>query len=250
MPTEPSEVVRVLVDRSVDPAAGAGLPAVRAAHAVGRPHAPPRRARQRRSAGPVRQRHRLRRRGCRPVPHRAHVLRRRQDRPDARDDPRGDGRRSGAPRWPSCCRCSAPTSKGIFRVMARAAGHHPHDRSAAARVPAARRGGTTGAGAGDGDPGRARSRACRGVARVQPDARLPRLPPRHHLSRDHRDAGARHLRGGGERHRGGWQGAPGGDDPARRARQRAAAAGGHRPSRRRGRDAGKEGAAAATPSAR
>ena len=32
-----------------------------------------------------------------------------------------------------------------------------------------------------------------------PDARLPRLPPRHPLSRDHRDAGARHLRGGGQR---------------------------------------------------
>ena len=37
----------------------------------------------------------------------------------------------------------------------------------------------------------ARARA----ARVQPDARLPRLPPRHRVSRDHRDAGARRLRG-------------------------------------------------------
>ena len=36
-----------------------------------------------------------------------------------------------------------------------------------------------------------------GAARVQPDARLPRLPPRHRLSRDRRDAGPRHLRGGG-----------------------------------------------------
>ena len=33
------------------------------------------------------------------------------------------------------------------------------------------------------------------AARVQPDAGLPRLPARHPLSRDHRDAGARHLRG-------------------------------------------------------
>ena len=37
--------------------------------------------------------------------------------------------------------------------------------------------------------------AHRGAVRVQPDARLPRLPPRHPLPGDHRDAGARHLRG-------------------------------------------------------
>ena len=36
-----------------------------------------------------------------------------------------------------------------------------------------------------------------GAARVQPDARPSRLPARHLLSRDRRDAGARHLRGGG-----------------------------------------------------
>ena len=46
-------------------------------------------------------------------------------------------------------------------------------------------------------PAGTRPGARRGAARVQPDARLPRLPPRHHLSRDHRDAGARHLRGRG-----------------------------------------------------
>ncbi len=34
-----------------------------------------------------------------------------------------------------------------------------------------------------------------GAARVQPDARPPRLPPRHHLPRDLRDAGARDPRG-------------------------------------------------------
>ncbi len=56
-----------------------------------------------------------------------------------------------------------------------------------------------------------------GAGRVQPHAGLPRLPPRHPLSGDRRDAGARHLRGGG---RGGAQdrqaGDPRGDDPARR----------------------------------
>ena len=38
------------------------------------------------------------------------------------------------------------------------------------------------------------------AARVQPDARLPRLPPADRLPRDRRDAGPRHHRGG---HRGG-----------------------------------------------
>ena len=46
------------------------------------------------------------------------------------------------------------------------------------------------------DPQEARRPRPR-AARVQPDARLPRLPPRDRLSRDRRDAGARHLRGRG-----------------------------------------------------
>jgi pyruvate,orthophosphate dikinase len=37
--------------------------------------------------------------------------------------------------------------------------------------------------------------ARRRAARIQPDARPSRLPPRHHLSRNLRDAGPRHLRG-------------------------------------------------------
>ena len=36
---------------------------------------------------------------------------------------------------------------------------------------------------------------------IEPDARPPRLPPRDHVPRDHRDAGARRLRGGGRRRR-------------------------------------------------
>ena len=39
-------------------------------------------------------------------------------------------------------------------------------------------------------------RARRRAPRVQPDARLPRLPPRDHLPGDCRNAGARDLRGG------------------------------------------------------
>ena len=51
--------------------------------------------------------------------------------------------------------------------------------------------------AGDERVGREAAPAHRGAARVQPDARPSRLPAGHLLSRDRRDAGARHLRGGG-----------------------------------------------------
>ncbi len=44
------------------------------------------------------------------------------------------------------------------------------------------------------DPRRLADRAPRSC-RIQPDARLPRLPSGDRLSRDRRDAGARHLRG-------------------------------------------------------
>ena len=77
-------------------------------------------------------------------------------------------------------------------------------------------------GAGDGGQGARRAGqaaegARRGAARVQPDARLPRLPARHPLSRDRRDAGARDLRGGGECGEEDRQaGGAGGDDPAHR----------------------------------
>ena len=57
----------------------------------------------------------LRRRGHRPLPHRAHVLRRRPHRRGARDDPgrRREGRTRA--RWPSCCRCSAAISSSCSR---------------------------------------------------------------------------------------------------------------------------------------
>ena len=48
-----------------------------------------------------------------------------------------------------------------------------------------------------GRAGRQAAPAHRGAARVQPDARPSRLPAGRLLSRDRRDAGARHLRGGG-----------------------------------------------------
>ena len=79
----------------------------------------------------------------------------------------------------------------------RAAGDDPAARSAAARVPAQdrRRDGRGREGDGHGcgvDPP-----SRRGAARDQSDAGPSRLPARHHRARDLRDAGARHLRGGG-----------------------------------------------------
>ena len=61
----------------------------------------------------------------------------------------------------------------------------------------------------------------RRAARVQPDARPSRLPARHHLPRNLRDAGARDLRGGLRRRRAKRRRAgPRGDDPAGRDAQR------------------------------
>ena len=85
----------------------------------------------------------------------------------------------------------------IFRVMAGLPVHHPPARSAAARIPAAQRRRIRRAGRSDRLSAPSISSAARRrTARIQPDARPSRLPARHHLSRDLRDAGARDLRGG------------------------------------------------------
>ena len=85
----------------------------------------------------------------------------------------------------------------LFEIMQRAAGDDPAARSAAARVPAARRGGDRRGRRRHGRRPEEARRARPRPARVQSDARLPRLPARDRLSGDRRDAGARHLRGGG-----------------------------------------------------
>ncbi len=85
---------------------------VRRADEVGRRHAPARGAHQRRHAARRQGRARLRRRGHRPLPHRAHVLRSGAHPRRARDDPRRPTRCSAAARSRSCCRCSAATSSG------------------------------------------------------------------------------------------------------------------------------------------
>ncbi len=72
-------------------------------------------ARQRRDRGGRARRPLVRRRGHRPLPHRAHVLRRRADRGGAPDDPRRRRGRDAAPRSPSFSRCSARTSPNCSR---------------------------------------------------------------------------------------------------------------------------------------
>ena len=88
------------------------LPRVHAHPRVGRRAAPPRRPRQRRHAQRRPHRARLRRRGDRPLPHGAHVLRGRTHHGRARDDPRRDARPAARRRSPRSCPCSARTSSG------------------------------------------------------------------------------------------------------------------------------------------
>ena len=63
----------------------------------------------------ARQAARVRRRGHRPVPHRAHVLRGEPHPRHARDDLRRRRGAAAARRWPRSCRCSAPTSWSCSR---------------------------------------------------------------------------------------------------------------------------------------
>ena len=96
-------------------------------------------AHQRRRAEAGARGHRLRRRGHRPVPHRAHVLRPHRRLP--RDDP---GRHARRPRKGPGQAAAAP-AEGFRRHLpghAGPAGDDPPARSAAARVPAAHRGRT------------------------------------------------------------------------------------------------------------
>jgi pyruvate, orthophosphate dikinase len=79
------------------------------------------------------------------------------------------------------------------------AGHDPAARSAAARIPAAWRGRDREVSQAMGTRIPTSCAARAGTVRIQPDARLSRLPARHRLSRNRRDAGARDLRGGDDR---------------------------------------------------
>ena len=105
--------------------------------AVGRPDPPAPRAGQRRHAGRRPPRPRLRRRGHRALPHRAHVLRRRPPDRHARDDRRA-GHRGPPARARQAAADAARRLRGHLPRDGGLPGHHPAARSAAARVPAAR----------------------------------------------------------------------------------------------------------------
>ena len=108
---------------------------LRSRHGVGRRRPPPRRARERRHAGGRPTGARVRRPGHRPLPHRAHVLRRGAPARHARDDP---GPRRDGP--PGCARQApavpAVRLRGHPRGDGRAAGDDSAPRPAAPRVPA------------------------------------------------------------------------------------------------------------------
>ena len=115
--TRPPEVLQVLLEKTMKPEESGSyryyaeiMEWADKARTHGRAH-------QRRPAGPERQRHRLRRRGHRPLPHGAHVLRGRAHHERARDDPRRLARGPARRRWPSCCPMQRDDFAGIFRVM-------------------------------------------------------------------------------------------------------------------------------------
>ena len=193
-------------------------------------------ARQRRHAGPVDERAGARRRGDRPVPHRAHVPGVRAGRGRAADDLRG-GRRRGEGR----ARRAAAVAEGRLRRDLPRDGRAARDgaaaRPAAARVPA-RPDRAVGRGRARPRTWRGRHRAGAGAregataARDEPDARLARRAARDPQAGPVRDAGARDRRGGvrgaqGRRRPEGRDHDPaGGDAPGAAADARRARAGG------------------------
>ena len=186
--------------------------------------------------GPVDERARARRRGHRPVPHRAHVPRRGARGRGAADDLRRH-RRGGAGRLRRPPAAPARRLRRHLQGDERPAGHGPPPRPAAARVPA--------------EPGRrSRSRSpCRGAARTrrlatsalagrrEAGARArsnelheanPMLGLRgvrlgHREAGPVRDAGPRDLRGRGAGQDGGRRPEGRDHDPARRDEARARA---------------------------
>ena len=136
--SQPSEILQVVAGKMKPAESDIYRPLQPAAH-LGRQVPAARRARQRRPARSGRARLRVRRARHRPVPHRAHVLRRGPHSDRAAHDSRGQ--RSRPPR--RARRAAADAARGLLRRVqgdARHAGHDPHHRSAAARVPAEARG--------------------------------------------------------------------------------------------------------------
>ena len=191
--------------------------------------------RQRRPAGSVRAGVRVRRARHRPVPHRAHVLRRGPHREGAADDPRRqrDGPPGGAGR---AAAAAARDFYGVFKAMhgepvtIRTIDPPLHEflpKREDLMVEIAKL---------EAKGGNAAELAEKKTLlhRVEQLHEFnPMLGHRgvrlgHHLSRDHRDAGAGHLRGGVPAGEGRPQGHAGDHDSAGRPRQGAARPEGHR----------------------
>jgi pyruvate,orthophosphate dikinase len=156
---------------------------------------------QRRHAGADAQRRRLRRHRHRPDPDRAHVLRGRPHRRHARDDP---GRQRSRPAKAALAKLlpyqSGQDFLGIFKELkGLPATIRFLDPPLHEFLPTRRSSRRTWRESW-GSPSKDRPPRAR-AARVQPDARLPRLPPGHQVPGDHRHAGARRLRGRRRRRR-------------------------------------------------
>ena len=156
---------------------------------------------------------RVRRGGHRPLPDGAHVHGRGAAADRARDDPRRrrGGRRAALERL---LPMQQSDFEGIFEAMAGLPVDDPAARPAAARVPAAGRGGDR----------RAHAPPHPRAARGEPDARHARLPARPHVAGGLRDAGAGDHPRRGRRARAHRRGAARRDHaPARRLRRRSCA---------------------------
>ncbi len=146
----------------------------------------------------------VRRRRHRPVPHRAHVLCRRPHRAHAHHD--SGQQREGPPRCAEeaaadaerrlCWLFKAMESLPVTIRLLDPPLHEflPQREDLLVEIAAPRRHQAPLAQA----EGTAHAAGPRGrTARGEPHARTAWMPPRHHVPRDHRDAGARHLRGRG-----------------------------------------------------
>ena len=129
--TAASEIVQVLVERSLLAKESATYRHVQEAHGLVRESHPAPGPHQRRHSRADRQRGRVRRQRHRPVPHRAHVLRRRPHRRHARDDPR---RKQGRPEESPGQAPALPEERLRRHLQGaqRSPGHHPLPRPAAA----------------------------------------------------------------------------------------------------------------------
>ncbi len=113
--TKPSEVVQVLIDKTLKPEQSQDLPAIRRADEMGRRRPQAQGSHQRRQARSGRPGDRLRGRGDRPVPDRAHVLR--PHRADARDDPGRNATRIASKALAKLLPFQRDDFAGIFRAM-------------------------------------------------------------------------------------------------------------------------------------